>query len=94
MLEVLNRDHVSLEGDISMPRIAYYYQDCPTCGRSLQVRVEYLGRLLCCPHCRGEFRAADSANAPVAADGRGVNLIDRANELLESVHLQQHTDWS
>jgi hypothetical protein len=76
-----------------MPRIAYYYQDCPTCGRSLQVRVEYLGRSLYCPHCRGEFRAADSANVPVSTGQRRLTLIDRANELLESVQLHQYGDW-
>jgi hypothetical protein len=73
-----------------MPRIAYYYQDCPTCGRSLHVRVEYLGRTLCCPHCRGAFRAEDPSNAS-AATGRGrLDLLDRANALLDSVHHIHH----
>lgn len=79
-----------------MPRIAYYYQDCPTCGRSLQVRVEYLGRTLCCPHCRGAFRAMDSRSASIASTERGVSMLDRANALLETVHVAPHhqTDWN
>ena len=27
-----------------MPGGTYFVQECPTCGRSLQVRVEYLGK--------------------------------------------------
>ena len=78
-----------------MPRIAYYFQDCPTCGRSLQVRVEYLGRTLCCPHCRGAFRAADSCGTPLSSGERRLTMLDRANELLESVHqLQHHGNWN
>ena len=76
-----------------MPRIAYYYQDCPTCGRSLQVRVEYLGRNLCCPHCRGAFRATDPSSPPRATSDARLTLLDRANELLECVHhMHPHTD--
>jgi hypothetical protein len=41
-----------------MSRNVYFYQPCPICGRSLQVRIEYLGRTVCCRHCRGEFRAS------------------------------------
>jgi uncharacterized protein YbaR (Trm112 family) len=77
-----------------MPRIAYYYQDCPTCGRSLQVRVEYLGRTLCCPHCRGAFRAADSSSVPRSTGERRLTMLDRANELLNSVHSLHHSDWN
>jgi hypothetical protein len=78
-----------------MPRIAYYFQECPTCGRSLQVRVEYLGRTLCCPHCRGAFRAADGDAPPVSSGERRLTILDRANELLESAHqLHQHSHWN
>ncbi|MGL6194367.1 MAG: hypothetical protein ACRC2T_06045 [Thermoguttaceae bacterium] len=37
----------------------YYLQHCPTCGRSLQVRIEYMGRKVVCQHCRGAFIAMD-----------------------------------
>lgn len=37
----------------------YYVQECPTCGRRLEVRVEHLGRKLVCQHCSGEFIARE-----------------------------------
>jgi hypothetical protein len=61
----------------------FFIQECPTCGRSLQIRVEYLGKKLFCGHCRGRFVARDPANSdcpPVEAD-----LLRRANDLLRSL---------
>ena len=66
-----------------MPRSSFYYQDCPKCGRTLQVRVEYLGRNVKCQHCRGAFHASDPN-----CDGKsyeGLSLLDRADELLDTV---------
>ena len=40
----------------------YYVQECPTCGRRLQIRVEYLGRQVVCPHCQAQLTAADPDN--------------------------------
>ncbi|MGL6195757.1 MAG: hypothetical protein ACRC2T_13155 [Thermoguttaceae bacterium] len=37
----------------------YYLQPCPTCGRSLQVRIAYMGRKVLCRHCRASFIAID-----------------------------------
>ncbi|MBI1901975.1 MAG: hypothetical protein HYS13_12805 [Planctomycetia bacterium] len=37
----------------------FYVQECPTCGRRLEVRVEHLGRKLVCQHCGGEFIARE-----------------------------------
>jgi hypothetical protein len=34
-----------------------FYQECPTCGRSLRVAVKYFGRSMSCGHCGGEFVA-------------------------------------
>ena len=39
--------------------LTYYLQPCPTCGRRLQVRIEYLGKQLACSHCQGAFIASD-----------------------------------
>ncbi len=67
-----------------MSNPTYYVQECPTCGRRLQIRVEYLGRKLVCQHCQGSLIAAD----PVAHRDGGdsaTELLRRANELLESV---------
>lgn len=40
--------------------LTYYLQSCPTCGRRLQIRIEYLGRQVICYHCNGSFIALDS----------------------------------
>ena len=64
-----------------MSRSTYFVQECPTCGRSLQVRVEYLGRAVVCQHCHGRFEASDSA---VGLKGSSSDLMRRADELLES----------
>ena len=34
-----------------------FYQECPTCGRSLRIPVKYFGRAMSCSHCCGEFVA-------------------------------------
>jgi DNA-directed RNA polymerase subunit RPC12/RpoP len=61
----------------------YFVQQCPTCGRQLEVRVMYLGRNVVCRHCRGTFLASDPDNEPAAHDS-GEEVLLRANELLES----------
>jgi hypothetical protein len=67
-----------------MPRTTFFLLECPICGRTLQVRVEYLGRTVACVHCRGEFPAADP-NQYHVPDASGVELLRRADELLDSV---------
>lgn len=61
----------------------FYVQECPTCGRRLHIRVEYLGKKVMCEHCRGSFVARDPANA--SGDCGSSNLLRRADELLESL---------
>jgi hypothetical protein len=63
----------------------YFVQECPTCGRRLQIRVEYLGRRVVCQHCQGRLIATDPAS--VRCDGAEPTnaLLRRANELLESI---------
>lgn len=60
--------------------VTYYSQSCPVCGRTLQVRVQYLGRQISCRHCHGEFTAADSTNLETASPTR---LMRRVDELLD-----------
>ncbi len=69
-----------------MPHATYFVQECSTCGRRLQVRVEYLGRRVACQHCRGIFVAIDPASQRSGShlDQSGI-LLQRANQLLESV---------
>ncbi len=68
-----------------MSKPTYFVQECPTCGRSLQVRVEYLGRQVVCQHCHGRFEACDPSSAAYPPSASGVNLLRRADELLESM---------
>ena len=64
---------------------SYFSQECPTCGRSLQIRVEHLGKEVSCQHCHGQLTACDPANAR-ADDLHSTDLLlRRAEELLESV---------
>ena len=67
-----------------MSSAIYFVQECPTCGRSLQVRVEYLGKKVACQHCAASFRAFDPDSANAEASQSGVSLLDRAEELIET----------
>jgi hypothetical protein len=60
-------------------------QDCPTCGRKLLIRVEYLGKTLVCQHCRGGLFACDLANAPIDEVDHSSKIMQRADELIASV---------
>jgi len=69
-----------------MSNSTYFVQECPTCGRRLQVRVEYLGKQLVCQHCQGRFTAADPSGTPVEAGPSANALLRRADELLDTLH--------
>jgi len=60
----------------------YYVQECPTCGRTLQVRVEYLGKTVSCQHCAASFCAEDASSEDFDPMKSGISLIDRAEELI------------
>ncbi|HVX60717.1 MAG TPA: response regulator [Pirellulales bacterium] len=60
----------------------HYIQQCPTCGRSLRVRVEYLGRQVACLHCHGRFLACDPESPRASLSDSGLALLRRADELL------------
>jgi hypothetical protein len=66
-----------------MPRSTYYVQECPTCGRNLQVRVEYLGKQVVCQHCGARFEAYEPGSA-LAAEHTTLSLLERADQLLET----------
>jgi hypothetical protein len=71
-----------------MPSATYFVQECPTCGRRLQIRVEYLGKRVACQHCQGTFVAAETNLRGESAD-EGSALLRRANALLDSVAQRQ-----
>jgi hypothetical protein len=66
----------------------YYVQECPTCGRSLQVRVEYLGKRVACQHCSARFQASDPSSAAYPPEDSSLSLLERADELIS-----QSTIW-
>jgi hypothetical protein len=68
-----------------MSNPTYFTQECPTCGRRLQIRVEYLGRRVVCQHCQGHLIAVDPTNARYAREDAGNALLRRADELLETI---------
>ena len=68
-----------------MSNSTYFVQECPTCGRSLQIRVEHLGRKVVCQHCQGRFAASDPSSARFEHLLSENALLRRADELLESV---------
>ena len=66
-----------------MSRATFFLRECPTCGRRLQIRVEYLGRMVRCKHCEAMFEADDPLHRKTRSDS-GDSLLDRANQLIES----------
>lgn len=65
---------------------AYFYQECPVCGRPLQVRTEYQGHSVICEHCSGHFLASDPTVCPQLQ--RSGRLLQRAEELLAIANLR------
>lgn len=73
-----------------MNRATFFVQDCPICGRQLEVRLELLGRSAACPHCHGRFEARDGSG--IGHDSRGalqVDLMERADALLHMLDRQR-----
>ncbi|MGY8732053.1 MAG: hypothetical protein ACKVK0_07940 [Pirellulales bacterium] len=67
-----------------MSQTTYFVKECPTCGRKLQVRVEYLGREMVCNHCGGDFLAGDSQDIfPVNDEESSGAILLRVNELID-----------
>ena len=60
----------------------YFVQECPTCGRSLQIRVEYLGKEVACQHCHARFESCEPGSATYPPSKSGLSLLRRADELL------------
>jgi len=72
-----------------MSHTTYYVQECPTCGRRLQIRVAYLGRRLFCQHCGGPFHACDSSSGPPPSEFAHAHLLERAEQLLAFAEQQR-----
>lgn len=68
-----------------MSQPVYFVQECPTCGRRLQIRVAYLGKRVVCQHCLAEFEAFDPTSRRELPSDSSAVLLERADELLASV---------
>jgi hypothetical protein len=68
----------------------YFTHECPVCGRHLQVRIEYLGARIACPHCRGDFVVTTARQHQPAPVYSGESLVARADHLLESANHHVH----
>ncbi|HEX4130068.1 MAG TPA: response regulator [Pirellulales bacterium] len=66
-----------------MSESTYFLQECPTCGRSLHIRVEYLGREVVCQHCRGRLLAHDGEGTGPAPADSSFEMLQRVDELLD-----------
>jgi DNA-directed RNA polymerase subunit RPC12/RpoP len=71
-----------------MAAATYFVQECPTCGRNLQVRIEYLGKRVACQHCSARFVATDPSSSFGDEADSGISLLDRADALIT-----QSTIW-
>jgi hypothetical protein len=67
-----------------MPSSLFFRQNCPACGRGLQVRVNYLGKPVQCQHCQADFVACQPGS-PTAPSESGLGLLARADELIKAV---------
>lgn len=71
------------------PPKAMFDQSCPTCGRRLQIRVDLLGRIVACKHCRAQFTAAQQNTS--VDEHRLIELLSRAEEFLASTRFATPT---
>ena len=65
-----------------MLRFPCFLQQCPVCGRPLEVRRDYVGTRVACRHCNGRFVASDPDDRENSATIGGDRLIRRAEQLL------------
>ncbi len=70
-----------------MPSGAYFIRSCPTCGRSLEIRVEYFGKRVSCKHCSAQFDTVEPYEDDCGASDSSLALLARAEELIESVKI-------
>jgi len=67
-----------------MSNSTYFSQACPTCGRRLMIRVEYLGKRVTCRHCQGQFISQDASIVRCDSPEGSCELLRRAEALLQS----------
>jgi len=56
----------------------YYIQICSTCGRRLEVKIEYIGLEVSCYHCRARFVAENMRTLPLSGlHGSGTMVLPK-----------------
>jgi hypothetical protein len=70
----------------------FFVQECPTCGRSLEIGVAHLGREVYCRHCHARFVARPSGT-PVREPEESDSLLRRAEQLMEDVPARLTRAW-
>jgi DNA-directed RNA polymerase subunit RPC12/RpoP len=65
-----------------MAGTTYFVQECPTCGRQLQVRVIYLGKRVACSHCGAQLTACDPQSREYPPSDSSLALLARVDQLL------------
>ncbi len=64
-----------------MSHCTLFVQECPTCSRTLEIRIDHLGKGVYCEHCGAGFVANDAQN-PSAEKLDAETLLSRAEKLL------------
>jgi hypothetical protein len=67
-----------------MAGTTYFVQECQTCRRSLQVRVNYLGKRIASRHCGAQFAACDPQSPDYPPADSSLTLLARVDQLLEA----------
>ncbi|PQO30448.1 hypothetical protein DTL21_24145 [Bremerella cremea] len=65
-----------------MCKVTYFVQSCPTCGRKLQVKVEYLGLEVSCQHCGANFISQDPTSLPAPIANPVDDALHKADAFL------------
>lgn len=60
----------------------FFIRSCPTCGRSLEIRIELLGREVECVHCLGTFNTTDGPQ-PIG-ELRVDQALEKAQRFIDS----------
>ncbi len=63
----------------------YFQQECPACGRTLQIMVVYLGKTVSCRHCRRMFIAQDSTMQVAWTGQPTLTALEKAERLLRQL---------
>ena len=67
-----------------MSSTIYFAKACPACGRTVQIKLFYLGQQVRCVHCNREFTATDPHSESAAIDDPVQYWLNfTANESLE-----------